>query len=259
MRVEDWLGWAGLGWGGMANHCRRGQPLVKLGGSTRGGAAGGGQLARGTRDTLNLAIGRGDETKVKQLLFDDGVDPNERIHVDSDGWTPLHRACSLGHLGIVDALLDSGADPAATDRDNRTPMHNAALIGNLEMVASLQAFNPRRSNTMVRPCAFSHSRPAGHTGRSDCRGPTCAVRQLHGANARREVPAQGHCKTDGRRPVGTSDGRRLETRRYRVMVLWQASFMPRFPRRVRCFAIECYTQQRLNEITPGAGFQSTFA
>ena len=84
------------------------------------------------------------------MLFDDGVDANDRIHVDSDGWTPLHRACSLGHLGIVDALLDSGADPAVTDRDNRTPMHNATLIGNLEIVASLSAFNPRRSNTMVR-------------------------------------------------------------------------------------------------------------
>ena len=104
---------------------------------------------------------------MKQLLFDDGVDPNERIHVDSDGWTPLHRACSLGHLGIVDALLDSGADPAATDRDNRTPMHNAALIGNLEMVASLQAFNPRRSNTMVRPFAPSHSWPAAYSWCAD--------------------------------------------------------------------------------------------
>ncbi len=163
----------------MANHCRRGQPLVRFGGSTGGGAAGGGQLARGTRDTLNLAIGRGDEAKVKKLLFDDGVDPNERIHVDSDGWTPLHRACSLGHLGIVDALLDSGADPAATDRDNRTPMHNAALIGNLEMVASLQAFNPRKSNTMVRPCSSSHPWTTGHSYSTDGRGPTCSVRKLH--------------------------------------------------------------------------------
>ena len=51
---------------------------------------------------------------------------------------------------VFTALLDSGADPAVTDRDNRTPMHNATLIGNLEIVASLSAFNPRRSNTMVR-------------------------------------------------------------------------------------------------------------
>ena len=59
----------------MANHCRRGQPL-KLGGASGGG--GGGGLARGTRDSLNLAIGRGDEGKVKQMLFDDGVDVSFR-------------------------------------------------------------------------------------------------------------------------------------------------------------------------------------
>ena len=42
----------------MANHCLRGQPLPKSGGG----------LARGTRDNLNLAIGRGDLDAVKRFL-----------------------------------------------------------------------------------------------------------------------------------------------------------------------------------------------
>jgi len=127
----------------MANHCLRGQPLPKSGGG----------LARGTRDNLNLAIGRGDLDAVKRFLFDDGVDANDPVLIDGDGWTPLHRACAFGHVQIVDALLDSGADPGVTDRDNNTPMTRATIVGELDIVASLAAFNPRKSNTMYGGCS----------------------------------------------------------------------------------------------------------
>lgn len=60
----------------------------------------------------------------------------------------LHRACSLGHREIVEALLDAGADVNATDRENWTPMHRAVVLGDVDIVSSIMAFRPRDTNTL---------------------------------------------------------------------------------------------------------------
>jgi hypothetical protein len=62
---------------------------------------------------LRAAIGRKDETKVKDLL-DAGADPNHEyamgyMHKTIKGRV-LVLAASLGHAGIVQLLLDKGAD-----------------------------------------------------------------------------------------------------------------------------------------------------
>lgn len=121
----------------MANHCGRGQVLPN------------GHVKRGTRDSLVKAINRGDVAVVRRMLQDDAVDPNDRLFLDKDGWTPLHHACSLGHAEIVDLLLNAGADPSATDRENCSAMHRAVFGGNTDIVQSLNAFTPRKSNTLL--------------------------------------------------------------------------------------------------------------
>ena len=61
----------------------------------------------------------------------------------------MHHACALGHAEIVDLLLDAGADPSTTDRENCSAMHRAVFGGNTDIVASLNAFTPRKSNTLL--------------------------------------------------------------------------------------------------------------
>jgi ankyrin repeat protein len=121
----------------MANHCMRGQVLKD------------GTVARGTRDSLTRAVARGDVAVVRRMVQDDNIDPNDRIHMDRDGWTPLHRACALGMAAVVDVLLDAGADPSVTDCDNFSPMHRAVFGGDPEIIASLNAFVPRKANTLL--------------------------------------------------------------------------------------------------------------
>lgn len=48
--------------------------------------------------------------------------------------TPLYFAAQAGHMKIVEALLESGADPNAKgDVDRNTPLHRAAENGSVEM------------------------------------------------------------------------------------------------------------------------------
>ena len=56
---------------------------------------------------------------------------------NDDGWTPLHEACCLGSAGVVQALLQHGADASARCNDGTTPLHKAARAGSKAVVAML--------------------------------------------------------------------------------------------------------------------------
>ena len=111
---------------------------------------------------LHLAAKSGDYYDVKRCL------ESNRYHVDctdSNGQTPLHYACTAGHLDIVMVLIDEfnacisnvnkkacaggnvslvqslihdyNADITARDDENNTPLHVAALNGNKEVALFL--------------------------------------------------------------------------------------------------------------------------
>jgi ankyrin repeat protein len=67
-------------------------------------------------------------------LFRAGADVNAK---DRYGDTPLHFACSFGHVQVVIALLDRGADTEVKDRHGWTPLHWASLYNHLAVVKAL--------------------------------------------------------------------------------------------------------------------------
>lgn len=52
---------------------------------------------------------------------------------DDGGLIPLHNACSFGHAEVVSLLLCQGADPNARDNWNYTPLHEAAIKGKIDV------------------------------------------------------------------------------------------------------------------------------
>lgn len=60
-----------------------------------------------------------------------GANVNTR---DEDGETPLLRAARSGHEGVLQVLLNAGADPCAVDEDGRTALHLAAAKNHFLLV-----------------------------------------------------------------------------------------------------------------------------
>ncbi|KAF4495093.1 Ankyrin repeat domain containing protein 50 [Fusarium agapanthi] len=60
---------------------------------------------------------------------------------DSHGWTPLHWAVSMGHEGIVEILLRSGASPDLPDHAGWTPTFWAAFKGHADIIEILWRYD----------------------------------------------------------------------------------------------------------------------
>ncbi|XKL69481.1 hypothetical protein PGB90_007250 [Kerria lacca] len=59
---------------------------------------------------------------------------------DNAGYTPLHEACTRGHLKIAKMLLKYGADVSASARGGIRPLHEAVENGNIELIRLLLSY-----------------------------------------------------------------------------------------------------------------------
>ena len=61
----------------------------------------------------------------------------KEVPVNRSGWTPLHYACTNGHLDIALFLLDKGAAVDAPSPNDTTPIMMAIRAGNIQLVRLL--------------------------------------------------------------------------------------------------------------------------
>ncbi|XP_078375252.1 uncharacterized protein LOC144658662 isoform X2 [Oculina patagonica] len=72
---------------------------------------------------------------IVNTLLEHGADVN--IGTSEYRWTPLHLAARFNGLSTVDVLLQGGADPSIKSKKKSTPLHFAARRGNDEIVKVL--------------------------------------------------------------------------------------------------------------------------
>lgn len=82
---------------------------------------------------LHVAAYKG-HAVVLECLISSASDSNAVNAADSDGWQPLHNACSRGWLDIVQMLVANGALPDQESNLGYTPLMNAASKGHLPII-----------------------------------------------------------------------------------------------------------------------------
>src|SRR6266478_106662 len=82
----------------------------------------------------SLRGGHGGHKKITPLLLREGAHVDIR---DSEGATPLHRACRAGNLDVVRLLLTHGADIHAQNEKQEFPLHFAAGEGEADICCLL--------------------------------------------------------------------------------------------------------------------------
>jgi ankyrin repeat protein len=104
-------------------------------------------------------FGKTDKESVRMIL-DQGGDPN------ASSWTqvtPLHEACQMGCLTVVQLLLERGANPNALDSFERTPLHYASRHGDfMPIVSLLSKFGASTTLTDIRGRTALHEACAGN-------------------------------------------------------------------------------------------------
>ena len=80
---------------------------------------------------LMIASIEGDLPIVKALVL------QNHARVDHIGWTPLHYACTHGHLDVAEFLVSNGANVNAASINGSTPLMMAVQSGNEELIKYL--------------------------------------------------------------------------------------------------------------------------
>jgi ankyrin repeat protein len=93
-------------------------------------------LEKGVELDVFAACMAGAKERALQLI---GANPELVKAYSNDGWTPLHLACFFGQPGMVEALIERGADvrARATNPTQNTPLHAAAAGRSKEAVRAL--------------------------------------------------------------------------------------------------------------------------
>jgi ankyrin repeat protein len=93
-------------------------------------------LERGVELDVFAACLAGAQDRVLELVSEQ---PELLKSYSHDGWTPLHLACFFGNAGLVEALIERGADVNARSQNgmHNTPLHAAAAGRNREAVRIL--------------------------------------------------------------------------------------------------------------------------
>ena len=93
-------------------------------------------LEKGAELDVFAACMAGAKDRVLQLT---GENPELVKAYSNDGWTPLHLACFFGQPGVVEALIERGANvrAQATNPTQNTPLHAAAAGRSKEAVRAL--------------------------------------------------------------------------------------------------------------------------
>ncbi len=108
----------------------------------------------GGADIVRYLVSKGSDIHQRRSYLTDGCFP---YGVGGDKATPLHRAAHNWNAAAVQALLDLGADPDATDEHGRQPLHWAAIGRCLDWRSPKTiswAWNDLQTNPQRRP-AFS--------------------------------------------------------------------------------------------------------
>ena len=85
------------------------------------------------------AADAGDECKVRAMLVAMEADGGEVDAPGMKGNTAVHRAARHGHVGVLEALLEAGADPNAYNAKRQLPLHVAAFYEHASAVSALLA------------------------------------------------------------------------------------------------------------------------
>ena len=104
---------------------------------------------------LHRAVDREKFTVAESFLECGEVDVRDQLN-----WKPLHVASQQGHLGLVQLLLDHGADVFARSNEGRTALHMASEHGDPEILRFLisRGANPNARSKDQETALFLASR-----------------------------------------------------------------------------------------------------